>query len=307
MGAASLEAILMLKLRFLTAITFLLSLATDGRTAEVAVGGSAIAVNAAPITTNGRVVGTVEAGHSVSVLGVQNATRQAVVSYQSANGTKLVGLVALDNLVSVDGTATSGAANPTNAGSAPFVPSATPAPVATKLDLAQSMDAITLAQFFKSDKAAAKAQCDGQRIKFKGVIDKVDLDTGSSGGEMPILSLKTGTGLPRLKVKLSNSLASNDTFFRQYYGMIPDWWWGYGERALDFRLAEMKEIQVRTTYRSSRTTRWSDGTSTVSRSRSSSQWFTIFKIGEPVSLEATCKGLYMDVEFENGMVINNKN
>jgi len=297
----------MLKFRFLTALAFLLSLATDGRTAEVAVGGSAIAVSAAPITTNGRVVGTIEAGHSVSVLGVQNATRQAVVSYQAANGTKLVGLVALDSLIAVDGNpAPSGTTTSTNPGSAPFVPSTAPAPapVAAPVDLTQSQDALAIAQLFKTDKAAAKVQCDGKRIKFSGVIDKVDLDTGSSGGEMPILSLKTGTGLPRLKVKLSNSLASNDTFFRQYYGMIPDWWWGYGERALDFRLAELKEIQVRTTYRYNRTTRWSDGTSTVSRSRSSSQWFTIFKIGDPVSIEATCKGLYMDVEFENGMVLS---
>jgi hypothetical protein len=298
----------MLKLRFFTAIAFLFSLATDGRSAEVAAGGSAVAVSAAPITTNGRVVGTVEAGHSVSVLGVQNATRQAVVSYQGPNGTKLVGLVALENLIAVDGGATPQAASPTT--TAPFVPStaaaaATPAPAAT-LDLSQIHDATDVARFFKTDKAAAKEKCEGQRVKFKGVIDKVDLDTATSGGDMPILVLKTASGLPRLKIKLSNSLATNDAFFQRYNSSIPSWWWGYGgNRAIDYRLAELKEIQVRAVYRYNNTTRWSDGTSTVSRSRSNSPWFTIFKVGEPVSVEGTCKGLYMDVEFENGAVVSN--
>lgn len=292
--------------RFFAALAFFMGFTWERLAAELTAGGSAITTASTSIIANGKPVGTLEAGQSVAVLGVQTATKQAVVSYQTASGSKLVGLVPLENLIAVDSSA-----QPGNTGTAPFVPSA-PAPAATpapvKLELSQLHEATDVAQLFKTDKVSAKAQCEGQRVKFKGIIDKVDLDTSSSGGDMPILVLKTASGLPRLKVKLSNSLATNDVFFRRYNSSIPDWWWGYGgNRAIDYRLSEMKEIQVRAIYRYNHTTRWSDGTSTVSRSRSNSPWFTIFKIGEPVSVEGTCKGLYMDVEFENGNILADSN
>ncbi len=296
----------MVNLRALASFAFFIGLAAEELTAEVTPGSAAITTAASSITVNGKPVGTVEAGQSVTVLGVQASARQAAVSYQPASGPKVVGLVSLDNLIAIDGSAVN---TPPPAPGAAVVPAvakpaaAVAAAVIPSLDLATTLEAINVAKLFKADKAAAKVKCEGQRVKVKGIIDRLDLDTGSSGGDMPILFLRSASGLPRLKVKLSNSLNSNDVFFRRYNASIPSWWWSYRDRSLDFKLAGLDEIQVRAVYRYSNTTRWSDGSSSISRSRSSSSWFTIFKVGEPVSIEATCKGLYMDVEFENGIML----
>jgi len=295
----------MLNLRALASIAFFLGLAAEKLTAEITPGSAAITTAASPVTVNGKPVGTVAAGQSVTVLGVQASARQAAVSYQPASGPKVVGLVSLDNLIAIDGPAVNTPAPAPGAAVVPTVAQTTAAVAAALpvLDLATPQESIQVAKFFKADKAAAKEKCEGQRFKVKGIIDRLDLDTGSGGGDMPILFLRSGTGLPRMKVKLSNSLNSNDIFFRRYQSSIPDWWWGYRDRSLDFRMSGLNEIQVRAVYRYTNTTRWSDGTSSISRTRSNSSWFTIFKVGEPVSIEATCKGLYMDVEFENGIML----
>lgn len=297
----------MLNLRALASIAFFLGLAAEKLTAEITPGSAAITTASSPITVNGKPVGTVAAGQSVTVLGVQASARQAAVSYQPASGPKVVGLVPLDNLIAIDGPAVNTPA-PASATTTvvPTVAQATTAVAAAipALDLATPQESIQVAKFFKADKVAAKEKCEGQRFKVKGIIDRLDLDTGSGGGDMPILFLRSGTGLPRMKVKLSNSLNSNDVFFRRYQSSIPDWWWGYRDRSLDFRMVGLNEIQVRAVYRYTNTTRWSDGTTSSSRTRSNSSWFTIFKVGEAVAIEATCKGLYMDVEFENGIMTN---
>ncbi|MFY9309427.1 MAG: hypothetical protein WAQ28_10315, partial [Bacteroidia bacterium] len=58
--------------------------------------------------------------------------------------------------------------------------------------------------------------------------------------------------------------------------------------------------------RSYRTTS-SYGYSSTTRYKSNSDWFTIFAPGEHIQLEATFQGLYMDVEFNGGLVSSSTN
>lgn len=257
-------------------------------------GGTAIATSASPIVVNGRTVGTLEPGQSVTVLGLQAATNQAIVSLELPGRPKLVGSVSADHLISVDGSPSVPAA--------PATATASPPPAST-LDLSTTLPAVDVARFFKADKSAALAQYNGQRMKLSGIIDRVALDRGPGGMDIPTVYLRSAAGLPRLKIVFSNTLGSNDALFQRYSNVIPNWWWSYRDRSLDYRLAGLTEIQVRTTYRSSNTVQHSDGTSSVSRSRSNSQWFTLFKVGESISLEGTCSGCHLDIEFNGGTIL----
>lgn len=273
-------------------LSILLLASAPAAMAALQAGGSAIATSAAPIVVNGRTVGTLEPGQSVTVLGLQTATNQAIVSLELPGRPKLVGSVSADHLISVDG-----------APSAPAAATATPPPPAPTLDLSTTLPAVDVARFFKADKSAALAQYSGQRMKLSGIIDRVALDRGPGGTDIPTVYLRSATGLPRLKIVFSNTLGSNDALFQRYNNVIPSWWWSYRDRSLDFRLAGLSEIQVRAVYRSNHTVQYSDGTSSVSRSRSNSQWFTLFKVGEAISVEGTCSGCHLDVEFSGGTVL----
>lgn len=270
--------------------------------AELRVGASAVTTQELPLVTNTSASpAMIPAGGSVTIIGLRSATNEAVVSYQPPGGQKLVGVLPASFLLAIDSPSSSPgqppASNPPPRATRPVQPPAAPAPPVTPPDLAKTLPAEEIARFFKADKAAASALCDNKRIKFSGVIDKLELDSASSGsGEIPILYLKTATGLPRLKVKLSNSISTGDTYFRRFSPYLPGWWWGYSSRALDCKLVGLNEIQGRAVYRSG-------GGSSVSSYRSSSPWFTLFKVGDPVAIEAYCKGLYMDVTFESGILL----
>lgn len=262
--------------------------------ADLAAGSSAIVGETSPLKANGQTI-SLEAGHTVTVLGLKSDTKEAVVSYLDANGRKTVGIIAQSALVAVDGAAPASQASGT--------PN-TPAPVATPppLDIAKLIPAVTIAEYFKTNRAQAKAY-EGQRLKINGTIDRVEVESVTGGGgTAPILTLSTKTGIPKVKVKLSNSVASGDAFFRKYTSSLPGWWWGYRNRMIDFRLASPTTIEARAIYNYSASTTYSDGTSYTSHSKSKSSWFTLFAVGDPIEVEAHCKGLYMDVEFDGGLI-----
>jgi hypothetical protein len=149
---------------------------------------------------NGQTLRTLEAGQAVTILGVKADTKEAVVSVLLASGEKLVGMLPQVKIVGVDGAV---------AETAPPAPAATPTPAPT-LDLTKTLEAEEVAKFFKADLATAKKLCENKRIKVRGVIDRLDMERAASGvGDMPIVYLRTAPGLPRLKVKISNTVASN--------------------------------------------------------------------------------------------------
>ncbi len=244
--------------------------------AELAAGSSGILIAGSPLTMNGQTLRTLEAGQAVTVLGVKAETKEAVVSVLISSGEKIVGMLPQDKIVVVDGTV---------AGTAPQA-------AAPTLDLKKTLEAEEIARFFKTDLAAAKKLCENKRIKIRGVIDRLDMDRAASGvGDMPIVYLRTAPGLPRVKIKVSNTVASNQAYFRKFNAYLPGWWWGYSNRALDCRLINSSELQARAVYRGS------------GGYKSSTQWFTLFKADEPIAIEAQCKGLYMDVAFEAGHLL----
>lgn len=264
--------------------------------ADLTAGSSAIVSEASPLKANGQTI-SLEAGHAVTVLGLKSDTKEAVVSYVDATGKKTVGIIAQSALMAVD---TGTPAPQANGAPAAAAPTGTGLP---PLDVAKILPAVTIAEYFKTNRTQAKAY-EGLRLKIAGTIDRVEVESVTGGGgTVPILTLSTKTGIPKVKVKLSNSLASGDAFFRKYANSLPGWWWGYRNRMIDFRLASPTTIEARAIYNYSASTTYSDGYAYTSHSKSKSSWFTIFSVGDPIEVEGHCKGLYMDVEFDGGLIV----
>lgn len=254
--------------------------------AELKTGSSGILLEGIPLTMNGQTIRPLEAGQAVTVLGLKDDSKEAVVSVTLGSGEKVVGMLPQDKIIVVD------SPTPTTAATTPAAPAPTPTPVPT-LDLTKVLEAEEVAKFFKTDLPAAKKLCENKRIKIRGIIDRLDVENATSGvGDMPIIYLRTSSGLPRIKVKISNTVASNEAYYRKFN--MPGWWWGYSNRSLDCRLTTTGEIQARAVYRGS------------GGYKSSTQWFTLFKMDEPIAVEAQCKGLYMDVTFDAGYMLVEK-
>lgn len=290
----------MTRLRFLLPLFqafFLLGL--EIAEAEMKAGSSGILTTQSPLTMNGQTLHTLEAGQPVTILGEKAASQEAVVSVQLPSGEKVVGMLPQSVIVIVD--AAPAAAAPASAPVA-AAPTPTPAPIVAP-DLTKVLSPLEIAEYFKKDRAAASALFAGKRVKVSGMMDRAQLETQSSGGDkIPVLLFKTAQGIPKVKVRLSPSVANGDTFFQKFKSSLPDWWWGYASRSIDFRMSGMDQIQARAVYDRSYRTTSSYGYSSTTRYKSNSDWFTIFAPGEHIEVEATFQGLYMDVEFSGGLV-----
>lgn len=274
---------------------FCLGVTSSRLLADLAAGSSAIVSETSPLKANGQTI-SLEAGRAVTVLGLKSDTKEAVVSYVDAAGKKTVGIIAQSALVAVD--AGTPASQPAGA--------PTPAPASATLpplDTAKILPAVAIAEYFKTNRLQAKAY-EGQRLRLDGTVERVEVESVTGGGgTIPVLTLATKSGIPKVKVKLSNSLASGDAFFKKYAASLPGWWWGYRNRMIDFRLGSPSTIEARAIYNSSASTTYSDGYTYTSHSKSKSSWFTIFSVGDPIAVDAHCKGLYMDVEFDGGLIV----
>lgn len=271
--------------------------------AELAVGASGILIAGSPLTMNGQNLHSLESGQSVTILGLKADSKEAVVSVVLASGQKLVGMLPQSALIAVDTPATQ-----TVNASVPAAPPPQPAAVAAPaLDVSKVLTSVEIAQAFKTDREAAKQLFTGKRIKISGVLESASLETQSTGGnKIPVLSYRTAQGLPRVKVRMSPSVANGDAFFQKFRSHIPDWWWG-ASRNIDFRMNGTDQVQARAVYDRSYRTTYSDGYSSTTRHKTNTDWFTIFGPGEPINVEATFHGLYMDVEFNNGLINANPN
>lgn len=173
-------------------------------------------------------------------------------------------------------------------------------------DISGVMSATELARFADADKAGAIAFLTDKQIKVFGTIEKAALDNvASSTDKQVIVTLATSQGLPKVKIRLSPSIAKNPAVFG-YYSNFPSWWSGYWGGKVEFQQNTSRSVQVRASYKHTYT---STSTGSVSQStyKHSTEWSPIFSPGDPMTVEGIFKGIGLDVELGGAYLIDPQN
>ncbi len=243
----------------------------------------AIAVADAPLIMNGSEVARVKVGESVLILGEKADTEEWIAQYMQDGSKKVVGLLPQSVVVisSPVSTPTSGISTPINHNDS------------------AAKSAFDLAIECKSDRADFLARRKGKSIRVFGAIEKATLETMSGSSErQPVITLSTESGMPRIKVRLSPSIAKSNTIINDYK-YFPSWFYGYYGRKLEFRQSGMNQLEVRASYKRSST--YSAGSS--SSSKHSSDWSPIFSVGDAMTVEGFIKGVGVDIEIDGAVLI----
>ncbi len=235
----------------------------------------------AALLVNGKPPRQLEAGQAVTVLGRKSSTQEVIVRVETG-GETLVGFLPASAVTSVDGPGAQ-APSPAPAPAAIAPPAAAPA----TLDLTATLSAQDVASFFDTRRDDGAAMFTGKTVKIQGVLEKAELGNGTGGQRVPILYFQTAKGLPRVKVQLSPTVSGDSRFYQQFRNMLPDWWWGYSNRSVEFRASGLDTVEARAVYNASYQSTYSDGSSYRSKYKSNSPWFKIFGPGS-VSRSRPC-------------------
>jgi hypothetical protein len=244
---------------------------------------TAISIQETTIVVNGSVAATIQAGVNVIVLGEKADSSELIVQCTLNDGQKVVGLVPKTAVVL-----------------SKSIPSPSPL-IASKAVQSKSniLSALEISKEAKDNRDAFAAKYSGQQIRIFGSIEKATIENMSGSSEkQPVLTLATMSGLPKVKVRLSPSIAKSSSIISDYK-YFPSWLYGYYGRKLEFRQSGINQLQVRSSYKSSSS--YSNG-STFS-SRHSSDWSPIFSPGDPITIEGFVKGIGLDIELEGAFLI----
>lgn len=265
---------------------------------ETAPNKAAVLIESVELIMDGKSSGRVPAGVTVNILGERLESAESLVSFKNDEGATQIGLVPTKALVLTSAAPVAEAA--------PVSPSAPEPAAAQEMDFSKLQTSPNLARYFKENRTASPILL-GTAIKVSGTIDRVDVETVSGGGtKIVVITLAAPTGLPRVKVRLSPSIANGTAIFEAFRKFLPTWWWNYHNRSLEFRLASRTQIQARAVYGTSSQSVSSGGYSSTSRSNTTTQWFSLFNVGDRIALEGAFSGYKMDIELDAGLVISNK-
>jgi hypothetical protein len=244
---------------------------------------SAISIEEANIVANGASVAAIHPGTSLVILGEKADSGEFIVQHTLDNGQKIVGLVPRNAVVLSKATP-----SPT--------PSALTIPVQGKPGV---LSALELSKEAKEDRTTFLTKHKGQQIKIFGLVEKATIENMAGGAEtQPVITLATTTGLPKVRVRLSPSIAKDMTIINDYK-YFPAWFYGYYGRKVEFRQSGMNQIQVRASYKSNSS--YSNGTSLSSKHNT--DWSPIFSPGDPMTVEGFVKGIGVDIELEGAFLV----
>jgi len=255
----------------------------------------AIATHETPIVGNGVTLGIISPGAAVVVLGESAAGEEFIVEQINAGGKKIVGMAAKKNLILTKETSEPAPA-PQPPQTLPQMPPQMPRQPefgAERGEVADVMSAMDFAAEAKADPALFKEKYQGQMVKVSGLVEKATMETQAGmAGTQPVVTLATSSGLPRVKLRLSPSIAKDSSIIA-HYRYFPRWFYGYYGRKLEFRQSGSNQVQVRASYRYN----------SSNSSKYSTSWSPIFSPGDPLTAEGYVKGVGLDIELHGASLI----
>ena len=176
--------------------------------------------------------------------------------------------------------------------SAPIAPPAnTPVADPPKPLSDQPGDALQLATVYQNDAKAADAVYYGRRLTISGAISRIM--SPESPTTVALVYLKTGSGLPLVKVELNK--------MEKYRGKSSVGYYYITKNGFDLRVRDESVLEVHSV--DTVKNRWTDYYSYFRSHTTSGQWSPIISNGDVIKVLGTCDGKKMDVVLTNADLI----
>lgn len=158
------------------------------------------------------------------------------------------------------------------------------------------IDAIQLATTYAQDKPNADTQYRDRQITIKGIVCKIDKGFDTANKALASIYLKTGPGLPSVKIELGNidkaltqagkerknsvnvygSFIDNNTKTQVNVRLV--------NNVMEARIGTIRTVSIH-----------SAGHSSTNTDRQNSEWMPIVKCGDSVIITGVCKGKLIDI------------